>query len=395
MRELKKIGLMAVGDAGWQGGIQYIVNIIGALNAVADEDRPEVHLFRNASQQFGDLGRFDKVNLKIYDVEEELEPWTLPKRIRWFAQRKLSGRIYPRLENFLIDHQFDYVFPATLSDCGGRLNAGSWIADFQYRHFPDGASKKVNEDADQVISFIANHTPKIIVSSKFCENDSHHFFPVTKGKTHVMPFAVSMDESIFRFGDFEAVRQKYSLPGRFLMVSNLFAPTKHHMTLFSALGLLRARGIRVDLVCTGNIVDYRNHHYANDILQSLTDNKVRDRVHLLGLIPRADQLALYRMASAIVQPSVNEGWSTPVEEAKALGKHLVLSDIAVHQEQYPDNPYFFRAGDAEDLAKRIEEVWLRTEHTTFPDVAAEKAVFETYHEKIRQFGRRFLEIARL
>jgi glycosyltransferase involved in cell wall biosynthesis len=395
VRELKKIGLLGVGDEGWQGGIQYIINIIGALNAIADESAPEVHLLKNPAQQFGDLGRFSKVDLKIYDLEPELEPWGLSKRARWFVQRKWGGRVYPRMEDFFINNHFDYIFPATLSDCKGKLNTGAWIADFQYKHFPDGASKKVNEDADRVISFIANQASKIIVSSKFCETDCHHFFPVTKGKTHVMSFAVSMDESILRFSDFTGVREKYSLPERFLMVSNLFAPTKHHKTLFTALGLLKSRGVKVNLVCTGNIVDYRNHLYANEILQSLTDNSVRDQVHLLGLIPRADQLALYRMAVAMVQPSVNEGWSTPVEEAKSLGKNLVLSDIEVHKEQYPGNPYFFRSGDAEDLAMQIEKVCSHTENIVFPDLAAEKAAFQGYAQKIKDFGRRFLEIGRL
>ncbi|MHA4808297.1 glycosyltransferase [Flavitalea flava] len=394
MKEIKKIGLMAVGDDGWQGGIQYITNIMGALNSIAPEENIEVHLFKHKMQNFRELDKFRNIAINAHDTETELDPWSLANRLKWLVERRLMKRVYPRLENFLINNHFDYIFPATLSDCNKKLNVGSWIADFQYRHFPDGADMNTNEAADRVISNIAHTTSKIVLSSKFCEEDCHRFFPVTKGKTHVMPFAVFLDRSIFDFHDFDSVRKKYEVPGKFLIVSNLFAPTKNHKTLFEAIGILKEQGVRINLICTGNIVDYRNQSYANEILQMLTEYKIRDQVHLLGLIPRADQLALYRNAVAIVQPSVNEGWSTSVEEAKALGKNLLLSDIGVHLEQYPDNPYFFSSLNAGDLSGKILQVWQAGATVNYPERNVEEDSFTRYQENLKKFGRRFLEIAR-
>jgi glycosyltransferase involved in cell wall biosynthesis len=395
MRNVKKIAIMAVGDDGWMGGIQYITNILGALDAIAGEAAVEVHLFKHPMQNFSELKKFRNVNIYVHDLESELPAWSFVNRTRWLLQRKWMGRIYPRLENFLLGHRFDYVFPATLSDCGKKLNAGAWIADFQYRHFPDGAGKATTEAADRVISGISHHTQKIVLSSKFCENDCHQFFPITRKKTHVMPFSVFLDKDIFAFEDFASIREKYSLPEKFLIVSNLFAQTKNHKTLFRALGILKEQGTDVNLVCTGNIVDYRNHGYANEILQMLTGNRIRGQVYLLGIIPRADQLSLYRMAVAMVQPSINEGWSTLVEEAKALGKNLLLSDIMVHMEQYPGNPYFFKSLDPANLAEKMLRVWNSGMSGYYPDRAEELKAFGAYQENVKAFGRRFLEIARL
>jgi glycosyltransferase involved in cell wall biosynthesis len=392
---VKKIALMAVGDEAWQGGIQYITNIVGALNADGGKELLELNLFKRPAQNFTELDKFKDINIKVHDIETVLEPWNLSNRIKWYGQRKLMKRIYPRMENFLIRNQFDYVFPATLSDCNHKLNAGSWIADFQYRHFPDGADKKITENAHRVISFIVNNTSKIVLSSKSCESDCMRFFPSAKGKTHVMPFSVFLDKHILEFNNFESVRKKYSLPEKFLIVSNLFAPTKNHKTLFRAIGILKERGIQVDLVCTGNIVAYSNQSYTNEVLQMLTEYKIRNQVQLLGLIPRADQLALYRMAVAMVQPSVSEGWNTAVEEAKALGKKLILSNIEVHLEQYPDNPYFFESLNAEDLADKIKHIWVDQEYGIYSDPGAEQQAFSKYQEKLKAFGRQFLEIARL
>ena len=130
----------------------------------------------------------------------------------------------------------------------------------------------------------------------------------------------SSDLVALQINEFGPVIEKYTLPEKFFVVANLFAPTKNHKVIFDAMGLLKKKGIEINLVCTGNIVDYRNEGYANDILNMLTENKIRNQVYLLGLIPRADQLSIFRISTAMIQPSVNEGWSTSVEEAKALGK---------------------------------------------------------------------------
>ena len=48
-----------------------------------------------------------------------------------------------------------------------------------------------------------------------------------------------------------------------------------------------------------------------------------------------------------------EGWSSTVEECKSVGKNMILSDIDVHKEQYP-NATFFERGNVESLKKIIK-----------------------------------------
>jgi len=385
---------MAVGGTGWQGGTQYTLNILNAINSVAGDKAIEVNLFKGSTQQFFDLEKFTSIKLTVAILSDVLPPLTFVNRVRWFIQRKFLGAVNPRIESYLIANRFDYVFPAVLSSHGGKLNVGSWIADFQYHHFPNGASKEVSFQAFKTISFIAKQAEKVILSSAYCEKDCLHLFPVSKGRTWVMPFAVSLDHrTISESSSSQKMLTKYEIPDRFLMVANLFAPTKNHGTLFSALGILKKKGLVVCLICTGDIVDYRNLSFANDILQMLTENQIRNQVYLLGLIPREDQLALYRMAIALLQPSVNEGWSTSVEEAKALGKNLLMSDIPVHLEQHPNNPYVFESMNADGLAKTVEFLWNQTSDQVFPNEEVEREAIETYQDNVRRFGNRFLEIA--
>ena len=65
----------------------------------------------------------------------------------------------------------------------------------------------------------------------------------------------------------------------------------------------------------------------------------------LGVVPYRDMLGLMRHAVAVINPSLFEGWSTSVEEAKSMGKAVVLSDIPVHREQAPGRGLFFDPRD--------------------------------------------------
>lgn len=394
MRKVNKIAIMASGDSAWIGGIQYTMNILHALNMVNTDNAMAVHIFKGNKQNLGDLKKFKNLDLKVLLIDEVVPGFTFSNRVFWFIQRKLFGRINPRFENYLVKNKYDYVYPAVLSDCHGSLNVGSWIADFQYHNYPDGHSKETTVAAEKQISFIASKMKKIVFSSVNAECESYQLFPETVGKSHVMPFAVYINEDDVVKKDLNNVCRKYGIEGPFLMVSNLFGAIKNHKTLFDALGLLKKQGVKIQLVCTGNIVNYAKMEYANEILQFITNSGIRTQLFLLGLIPRQDQVSLYRKSFAMVQPSIHEGWSTCVEEAKALGKTLILSDIPLHREQYPDNPWFFNPLNAADLAKKIHEVYLIQGQKEFPNILSEQKALSNYKKNVCDFGKKFLDIAK-
>jgi glycosyltransferase involved in cell wall biosynthesis len=103
---------------------------------------------------------------------------------------------------------------------------------------------------------------------------------------------------------------------------------------------------------------------------------------------------LFRCAAAVVQPSRFEGWSTVVEDAKALGRPLIVSDLPVHVEQSHSavSPFnFFKAGDAEDLAAKLIAHWPRL--VPGPDGGAERAAQERRREREAASAKAFLGIA--
>jgi glycosyltransferase involved in cell wall biosynthesis len=118
---------------------------------------------------------------------------------------------------------------------------------------------------------------------------------------------------------------------------------------------------------------------------------VIDRFRILGHIPRMDQLQLMRASIAVIQPSRFEGWSTVVEDARALGKPILLSDFPVHREQDPNGARFFPLQDAGALAQAISEA---ADLPAGPDPENEAAARRDTAVRVAAFGRGFLAIAR-
>jgi glycosyltransferase involved in cell wall biosynthesis len=120
--------------------------------------------------------------------------------------------------------------------------------------------------------------------------------------------------------------------------------------LFEALRLLRDRGNRTVLVAPGEVHDSRRPGYFASLLTRAHELGVGGSFRSLGVLPHSHVAGLMRDAVAVINPSRFEGWSTTVEEAKSLGKRVVLSDIEVHKEQDPPGGIYFHSDDVAALA---------------------------------------------
>ena len=122
-----------------------------------------------------------------------------------------------------------------------------------------------------------------------------------------------------------------------------------------ALKILKDEGIDVLVVFSGNENDYRNKDYVANLKSFVDLNNLENNVNFLGFIPRDEQLFLMKHAKAVIQPSYFEGWSTVVEDIKAINNFVLLSNIEVHIEQMKDNRDFFYPNDPAELASLIKK----------------------------------------
>ena len=64
-------------------------------------------------------------------------------------------------------------------------------------------------------------------------------------------------------------------------------------------------------------------------------------------------ISLMFYSLAVINPSKSEGLSNSVEQAKSIGKAVILSNIPVHREQIEKNFFYFNSNDFKKLALLI------------------------------------------
>jgi len=402
MKRPLRIGLVMQGGAGWIGGSEYIRNLILVCSHLPAAERADFELCLISGHPL-DSG-FTRNGLDhLYELSTALPPATLPNRVCWLVERRLLDRPNSRFAKFVAAERFDFLYPLTydnrqtvqvslpIRDALGTCRWAGWIPDFQHRFMPELFSAKEIANRDAGIGALADDAKTIVFSSESAAADFAKFYPRSAAKIEVLRFHTYPDSSWFE-GDPLAVRRQFHLPERFFIVSNQFWQHKNHAVLFQALALLRARGIEPAVVCTGHPNDFRSKDYFNTLLRLLHELGIAPQVHLLGLIARKEQIQLMRAALAVVQPSLFEGWSTVVEDARALGKPVIYSDLPVHLEQNPPGSVSFQRDSPESLAARLAEWWETS--ATVIDVAAETAARARAAEAALGYARRFLEIVR-
>ena len=137
----------------------------------------------------------------------------------------------------------------------------------------------------------------------------------------------------------EQLNLHYPVLEPYFFLPNQFWQHKNHGVVVDALREL-PKTIRV--ICTGSMDDYRNHGYVPELLAKARQAGVDDRFICLGIVPYPMLVSLMHHSLAVLQPSLFEGWSTSVEESKAMCKQIVLSNLDVHLEQAPERGRFFR-----------------------------------------------------
>ncbi|MBX4967389.1 glycosyltransferase [Rhizobium binae] len=347
-----KLRIEFLEDAQWLGGSIYIDNLLAALSSMPVEDRPDARLVFLSSGETA-LAR----RMLRYPVlaRGEAGRWAVGLKPHARRLHRAILRRAPALGTFWPAARDTVYFPAFDASQRWRNNL-YWVPDFQIFHFPELFSPEELAARTRSISDIAATTGVLLLSSQAALADFRRFFPNASVEPRIWSFCSSLEA-----GDVVAGRQilePYGLPERFVYVANHFWKHKDHETAFRALKILRDRNVIVKMVCTGLQSDRRDPGHYSRLVQSLSDWGIADQVTILGLVPRDHQVELFRAASLVVQPSLFEGWSTVIEDAKALGRPILASDIAVHKEQLEnlERCHLFKVSDPNDMAEQIEQV---------------------------------------
>ncbi len=386
MSSRRCVALLAIGGSHWIAGVNYVVSLARALRSLPDEERPEILLVENPDGEF-------RLYKEIYPITT-LVRW--PDAVGWRGrmQRLWPGKRPAPLKALVAELKERNplaVFPVK----GRKLAAPGlpwipWVVDFQHKYFPDFFTKEYVAEREALHIWLIQNSPRVVLSSQSALEDCDAAYPGHREKLHVLRFRSVPVPQWFE-GDPARMVRRYEIPAKFIVAPNQFFAHKNHRTLFEAIAIARDRGHDVHLVCTGQTEDFRDPGHFPRLQQQIKDRGMEKHIRILGLIPRLEQVQLIRAAAAVVQASLFEGWSTVVEDARALGKRIFLSDIPVHREQNPPGVTYFDPNRPEALADAIGDTWAQLPSPAPLETAAEAE--QRHGPVVRQYARDFLQIA--
>ena len=346
MAKRKRVALIYAYNENWIGGTYYIENLIAALGQLPDSRKPELLIF---SREAADAERLQQAIQYPY--------WSFRRFERTLS---FSERVVNKLTALALGRRFisplyadmDIIFPLPT---GWRHYFNRvrhhlyWIPDFQEHYLPAffKAEEIQERKADQQL--ILQSARHIVFSSYAAQNDFRAIYPNNTLTQHILQFAVIGRPTPEQAA---ACLAQYDIAQPYFICSNQFWKHKNHATVLRALAELRHAHPQALVVFTGKEHDYRNPSYFEELTALRQELSLDQQVRFLGFIPRADQLTLMQAAVAVIQPSLFEGWSTVVEDAKSLNVPLLASALSVHQEQLADYEakLFFAPEAATELA---------------------------------------------
>lgn len=373
------------GPNSWTGGITYLCNLLDALNEYASTQVQPYVVLR---------GQVDAGALSLLMPYLRTVPIQIPASANSFSRaRQWSARFILQrdgvMENVLTKAGVDIIFQQSAwYGFRFRVPTLAWIADFQHRHLPHMFSRRNFMKREVGYRALARAATRILLSSRDAERDCERFYPAARGKTLAVPFAVKRPIPASE-SDVLAASNRHSLPRRFFYIPNQFWKHKNHFLVLKSLHILKQQGLRVVIVTSGALSDTRNPSHPEQVLERSKLLGLGDCFLVLGLIPRDDVSKLMQASLAVINPSLSEGWSTTVEEAKSLGVPLLLSNLAVHQEQAPENARYFDPHNAEELAGILRSCWNDLEPGPRPE--REHIASVSYEQKRQIFAEQFAD----
>jgi glycosyltransferase involved in cell wall biosynthesis len=337
-----------LGDVNWIGGINYYHSLLAAIQILPDSKiHPVVFVgFKTDVSQF--QGYAEIIRTKT------LDRYSLPWWIGRLIKRSKIGRNYIiylllRKHNIHLLSHYDGLWK------GCKIPSLGWIPDFQHIHLPQFFSNKELVRRDSNFLRQIQHCNALLLSSQDALKDLRMFCPDILIPTYVLNFTPNplIPKEILAYS---TISERYGLDRPWFHLPNQFWVHKNHGVVIEALHILKQKGEEVLVVCTGSTDEYRNPQYFPSLMKRVREYGLEKNIIILGVLPYQDMMSILHHSVATINPSLFEGWSTTVEESKAMGKKIILSNIAVHREQNPQRGLFFNPNSPEDLASIMTSV---------------------------------------
>ena len=349
----KKFGVVVDDFAHLAGATDFIVSFVDGLLLAAD-GREVVLIYRTPPNPRSVWTAIRWLRAKL---QSEQSGWT--DKIEQLYAAGLA-----RLPMFVIERDeralqrlcerenIDVIGPLCVPPRGKfKIPWVGYLYDFQHKYLPNFFTGKTIRARNKAFFRMLAMANAIVVNAKNVKFDAEFFFPGMTDRVLWLPFSASAKEE-WLTTDPASVCQHYGIGNRYFLVSNQFWIHKRHEIAIEAFARVASGNQDVELVLTGATEDRRSPTRIEDVRALIAQLGIISRVHILGLIPKLEQIAIMRSALAVVQPTSFEGGpgGGSVFDAVALGVPTIVSDIPVNREIEEHVSSYFPLDDVGALA---------------------------------------------
>jgi glycosyltransferase involved in cell wall biosynthesis len=373
-----KVGFLAHDFITWGGGVDFLRLVMDSLLAAPRPGQNEFHLLipdSGSRLQWRAIRSRVKRTLNPFsrrksgDAGSVLPPDIIRNAFTEFGDRLIIHHIdigRPALARSVKRLGVEVVLPAVHSP--GADFPHPWVAytyDFQHKYLPGYFSPDDCRSRDEHFSHLLTEARAAIVNSRSAAGDIARFVPEATARIFTLPFAPAPSPEWAE--DRPGVLPRYGIEPPYFLISNQFWAHKEHLTAFTAFREVVARHPEASLICTGSTVGARDPEYYPGLVARLKGWKLEEKVRILGLIPKLDQIEIMKQCCAVVQPTLFEGdaGGGSVYDAVSLDVPAIASDIPVNQEVVGGGVTFYPVKNAGALAEAMN-TQLSTLHTRKP-----------------------------
>ncbi len=310
------------------GVSRYTKNLVSHL--LERDQTNEYILFGGALRRISDLQKYLRIT-NAKNVRKVVVPMS----------PRMSDFVWNRVHRLHIEKlvgKVDVFHSSDWAQAPSRAFNVTTIHDLSPIKFPKVTPSRIVETHRQRLEWVKKEVNAIIVPSESIKKDLIEL-AFSKDKIHVI--AEAADEIYMPCGKelIALVKAKHGITKNYLLAVGT-NPRKNNKRIVESFNKLR-KEIPLELVIVGN---------------TPSDWKEVEGIHVLGHVPDIELPALYSGASALVYPSLYEGFGLPILESMACKTPVVTSNIGSMKEIGEGAAVLVDPESVESIVKGIKKV---------------------------------------
>ena len=241
-----------------------------------------------------------------------------------------------------------FFTPAHVIPYGYHGPSVATVHDLGYHYFPEAHTRRQRVYLRWSTRHNSQRSRRVIADSNATKEDLATHYGIDQGKVDVI--YPGIDPSLRPVTDksqLEQTQAKYGIKAPYLLFIGTLQPRKNLERLIEAYA---ASGLKHQLVLAG-----KKGWHAQPIMKQIEaqDNSVQNRILLPGYVEDNDKAALISGASAVVFPSLYEGFGFPVVEGNVCETPVLCANTSSLPEIAGDAALLIDPLDAVGLADGI------------------------------------------